>query len=165
LICAGCHPHPRADPATTERIRETGRQRISWSCGRRSVGIVELDAIIPTSLGADLVPSDSQATPIVCAAAELLSLSRAGPSRRPRSSGLGTKGTRSGPGFARALVTLAPGSWQGPIESGYGWHLVFVDSLSPSRMPAFEEGGLCGLKRRPSFPYECAQFRSTFGSL
>jgi parvulin-like peptidyl-prolyl isomerase len=44
-----------------------------------------------------------------------------------------------GPGFARALVTLAPGSWQGPIESGYGWHLVFVHSLEPSRVPAFEE--------------------------
>jgi hypothetical protein len=44
-----------------------------------------------------------------------------------------------GPGFARALVTLAPGAWQGPIESGYGWHVVFVESLSPSRVPAFEE--------------------------
>jgi parvulin-like peptidyl-prolyl isomerase len=44
-----------------------------------------------------------------------------------------------GPGFARALLALAPGSWQGPIESGYGWHVVFVDSLSPSRVAAFEE--------------------------
>ena len=44
-----------------------------------------------------------------------------------------------GPGFARALFQLAPGSWQGPIESGYGWHLVWVDSLTPARAPAFEE--------------------------
>ena len=44
-----------------------------------------------------------------------------------------------GPGFAEALFQLAPGAWQGPIESGYGWHLVFVDSLTPSRTPAFEE--------------------------
>ena len=44
-----------------------------------------------------------------------------------------------GPGFAQAVAKLAPGSWQGPIESGYGWHLVFVDSLVPGRIPDFEE--------------------------
>jgi parvulin-like peptidyl-prolyl isomerase len=44
-----------------------------------------------------------------------------------------------GPGFASAVFALTPGSWQGPIESGYGWHLVFVSSLTPGRVPAFEE--------------------------
>jgi peptidyl-prolyl cis-trans isomerase C len=44
-----------------------------------------------------------------------------------------------GPGFAQAVFRLRPGSWQGPVESGYGWHLVFVDSLLPGRAPAFEE--------------------------
>jgi len=44
-----------------------------------------------------------------------------------------------GPGFAQALLWHQPGSWQGPIESGYGWHLVWVDSLTRSRVPAFEE--------------------------
>jgi peptidyl-prolyl cis-trans isomerase C len=44
-----------------------------------------------------------------------------------------------GSNFARQVVNIKPGSWQGPIESGYGWHLVFVDSSSPSRIPAFEE--------------------------
>lgn len=44
-----------------------------------------------------------------------------------------------GPGFARELFAAQPGAWAGPIESGYGWHLVFVDSLIPSRIPAFEE--------------------------
>ncbi len=44
-----------------------------------------------------------------------------------------------GPQFARAIFGLKSGAWQGPIESGYGWHLVFVDSLIPSRIPAFEE--------------------------
>ena len=34
---------------------------------------------------------------------------------------------------------LPPGSWQGPIESGFGWHLVFVDTLVPGRVPSFEE--------------------------
>lgn len=41
--------------------------------------------------------------------------------------------------FARALFELEPGSWQGPIESGYGWHLVLVEARTPSRMPALEE--------------------------
>ena len=44
-----------------------------------------------------------------------------------------------GPQFAVALEKLKPGSWQGPIESGYGWHLVFVDTVIPGRIPAFEE--------------------------
>jgi hypothetical protein len=43
-----------------------------------------------------------------------------------------------GPGFAEALFALAPGSWQGPLESGYGWHLVFVSDSLPGRLPAFE---------------------------
>ena len=41
--------------------------------------------------------------------------------------------------FAQTVFTLKPGSWQGPIESGYGWHLVFVDSFSSSRLPSFDE--------------------------
>jgi len=44
-----------------------------------------------------------------------------------------------GPQFAVALEKLKPASWQGPIESGYGWHLVFVDTVIPGRIPAFEE--------------------------
>ena len=44
-----------------------------------------------------------------------------------------------GPEFAQAISNLKSGSWQGPIESGYGWHLVFVTSLVPGRIPAFEE--------------------------
>ena len=41
--------------------------------------------------------------------------------------------------FASAMPQLKPRSWQGPIESGYGWHLVFVDSVVPGRVPVFEE--------------------------
>ncbi|EPE97160.1 peptidylprolyl isomerase [Rhizobium grahamii] len=44
-----------------------------------------------------------------------------------------------GPNFAKALFTLKPGSWQGPVQSGYGWHLIWVDSIEPGRVPAFEE--------------------------
>ena len=48
-------------------------------------------------------------------------------------------GKEFGPQFAQAVEKLPAGAWQGPIESGYGWHLVFVDSVIPGRIPAFEE--------------------------
>lgn len=48
-------------------------------------------------------------------------------------------GKEFGPNFAIAVAKLSPGSWQGPFESGFGWHLVFVDTLIPGRAPAFEE--------------------------
>ena len=44
-----------------------------------------------------------------------------------------------GPAFAQAIFRVRPGAWQGPIESGFGWHLVFVDSFVPGRAPAFAE--------------------------
>jgi len=44
-----------------------------------------------------------------------------------------------GPQFAVALEKVKPGSWQGPMESGYGWHLVFVDTVIPGRIPTLEE--------------------------
>jgi parvulin-like peptidyl-prolyl isomerase len=44
-----------------------------------------------------------------------------------------------GPGFARALFQLTPRAWAGPIESGYGWHLVWVDAMTPAHTPAFAE--------------------------
>jgi parvulin-like peptidyl-prolyl isomerase len=50
-------------------------------------------------------------------------------------------GKELGPQFAQSVAKLAPGSWQGPIESGFGWHLVFVDTVIPGRVPAVEEIG------------------------
>jgi hypothetical protein len=44
-----------------------------------------------------------------------------------------------GTAFAAALFQLTPGAWQGPIESGFGWHLVWVESVSAGRVPAYEE--------------------------
>jgi peptidyl-prolyl cis-trans isomerase C len=41
--------------------------------------------------------------------------------------------------FSRSLFKLQPGSWQGPVESGFGWHLVRVEALTPGRLPAFNE--------------------------
>jgi len=44
-----------------------------------------------------------------------------------------------GPAFAQGVLELDQGSWQGPVESGLGWHLVWVDQVTPARVPAFAE--------------------------
>lgn len=44
-----------------------------------------------------------------------------------------------GPAFSEVLFGLKPGSWQGPVRSGYGWHLVWIDSIEPGRVPLYEE--------------------------
>lgn len=37
--------------------------------------------------------------------------------------------------FAAALASLTPGQWQGPVESGYGVHLVLVSERTEGRKP------------------------------
>ncbi|ANL69867.1 rotamase superfamily PPIASE domain-containing protein (plasmid) [Rhizobium phaseoli] len=44
-----------------------------------------------------------------------------------------------GPEFSKALFQLTPGKWAGPVKSGYGWHLVWVDSIEPGRIPNYAE--------------------------
>jgi peptidyl-prolyl cis-trans isomerase C len=44
-----------------------------------------------------------------------------------------------GHAFAQVLFRFEPGAWQGPVESGYGWHLVWIDSVTPGRVPTFDE--------------------------
>ena len=39
-----------------------------------------------------------------------------------------------GPNFALSVFRLQPGPWQGPIQSGYGLHLVFIESIVPGRV-------------------------------
>ena len=44
-----------------------------------------------------------------------------------------------GVAFAQALDTLEGGGWEGPIESGYGFHLVRLEGRTASRLPTFAE--------------------------
>jgi len=41
--------------------------------------------------------------------------------------------------FSAELLALKLGQWQGPIESGYGLHLLFVSERSEGRLPALAE--------------------------
>jgi hypothetical protein len=44
-----------------------------------------------------------------------------------------------GPVFAARLFELAPGKWEGPIESSYGLHLVRVREVVPAHEPSLDE--------------------------
>lgn len=46
--------------------------------------------------------------------------------------------TRLGSAFVEQLVDLPVGEWSGPVESGFGLHLVFVRARQPGEVPAFE---------------------------
>jgi parvulin-like peptidyl-prolyl isomerase len=41
--------------------------------------------------------------------------------------------------FAAKVFALPPGRWSGPVESGYGLHLVFVQERVGGRLPALAD--------------------------
>jgi hypothetical protein len=41
--------------------------------------------------------------------------------------------------FADTVFEMSPGGWQGPIESGYGMHLVYIKGVVAPREPSLEE--------------------------
>lgn len=41
--------------------------------------------------------------------------------------------------FRRSVLELAPGRWEGPVQSGYGLHLVLVREKTPGRLPDLSE--------------------------
>jgi hypothetical protein len=41
--------------------------------------------------------------------------------------------------FARQLLQVPPGQWQGPLASGYGVHLVYVSARTDGRIPQLAE--------------------------
>jgi hypothetical protein len=54
--------------------------------------------------------------------------------------------------FAASLFEVEPQSWQGPIQSGYGLHLVYVSEVSPEAVPDFE-----AVRSRVQVDYEANQ--------
>lgn len=41
--------------------------------------------------------------------------------------------------FAEEVFQIVPGEWQGPVQSGYGLHLVLVDGLEEAFLPPLED--------------------------
>jgi parvulin-like peptidyl-prolyl isomerase len=37
--------------------------------------------------------------------------------------------------FVTAVFSIAPGHWAGPFRSGYGWHLIYVDTRQAASRP------------------------------
>jgi len=52
---------------------------------------------------------------------------------------VGDVGLAFGDEFATALAPIDAGSWEGPMRSRFGWHLVRVVDRSPERQPALAE--------------------------
>lgn len=44
-----------------------------------------------------------------------------------------------GEAFAEAVTDAPVGGWSGPVQSGFGQHLVYVESVDPARLPALHE--------------------------
>ena len=44
-----------------------------------------------------------------------------------------------GSGFAESLIELSPGQWHGPVLSGFGTHLVYVDHVTKPPAPLFAD--------------------------
>lgn len=44
-----------------------------------------------------------------------------------------------GKSFTEQIFTLKPGSWQGPVESAYGYHLVYISALTEGFVPELSE--------------------------
>lgn len=47
--------------------------------------------------------------------------------------------TQFGEQFAAQLAEVSPGQWRGPVESGYGVHLVLVSDRTEGRVPRLDE--------------------------
>jgi hypothetical protein len=43
-----------------------------------------------------------------------------------------------GQDFAKKLVDVPQGRWTGPLQSAFGFHLVFLSSMEPAHVPSFE---------------------------
>ncbi|MDH4006689.1 MAG: peptidylprolyl isomerase [Desulfuromonadales bacterium] len=46
---------------------------------------------------------------------------------------------RFGESFAHQLLTVEPGEWTGPLNSGFGGHLVLITEIKPGRIPDLAE--------------------------
>jgi len=44
-----------------------------------------------------------------------------------------------GPAFSKQVLSMPAGSWQGPVESAYGWHLLFIEQRFDPKIPELAE--------------------------
>jgi hypothetical protein len=62
------------------------------------------------------------------------------PSSRPSGGDLGWLGANDvDPAFSAAMQKLAPGSVSDPVQTRFGWHVVRVDAVRPTRIPPFPQ--------------------------
>jgi peptidyl-prolyl cis-trans isomerase C len=67
--------------------------------------------------------------------------------------------------FPRAFDGLEPGAWRGPIESGLGWHLVWIDAVTPAHTPTFAEADRAEVKSAWIDEQRAASKRTAFDAI
>ena len=117
----------KAHPDAFEIDPEIGFQQIFFNPDKHGSGIEADAAAVLKTLAAD--PSVDPGT---LGDPSLL------PAELPPTSVTDIRGTFGGD-FAEALAKVRPGSWTGPIASGFGLHLVRVSERKAGRLPALAE--------------------------
>ncbi len=67
---------------------------------------------------------------------------------------------RFGDVFAESLADLPPGEWQGPVQSGFGLHLVYLDEVIEGRARNLDEARDAVLR-----DYEARRLRDSVAAL
>jgi hypothetical protein len=67
--------------------------------------------------------------------------------------------------FPKEIAGLAPGAWRGPIESGLGWHLVWIDAVTPGHTPTFAEADFAEVKTAWIDEQRAESKRKTFAAM
>jgi hypothetical protein len=67
--------------------------------------------------------------------------------------------------FPKELAGLEPGGWRGPIESGLGWHLVWINSVTPGHTPTFAEADRAEVKTAWIDEQRAESKRRTFAAM
>jgi peptidyl-prolyl cis-trans isomerase C len=67
--------------------------------------------------------------------------------------------------FSESISKLRVGVWQGPVESGLGWHLVWIDAITSGGVPVFGEVDPAQLKSEWSTDQRADSKRQLFEAI
>jgi peptidyl-prolyl cis-trans isomerase C len=67
--------------------------------------------------------------------------------------------------FSESISKLRVGVWQGPVESGLGWHLVWIDAITSGEVPVFGEVDPAQLKSEWSADQRADSKRQLFEAI
>ena len=125
-----------ADPDAYRRDGRISFRQIFLDPSERGEDLQREATALLSRLNAPEEPSDaSGAGPDPAEAGDSLALLPSRLDQAPRSEVTSLFGRA----FADQLFQQKPGAWAGPLESGYGLHLVRIEAISPGEVPPLED--------------------------